>query len=126
MVSPNTILVIDDDPDIRDLCCLALEPAGYRVVCAATGAEGRKMAEAERPDIIILDIMMEEADSGLHLAHWLHESLPGVPVMLMSSIIEVGATVFDINAVPAALRINKPLPPGELVDWVRKLLARKA
>jgi DNA-binding response OmpR family regulator len=126
MASPNTILVIDDDPDIRDLCCLALEPAGYRVVCAATGADGMKLAEEDRPDLVILDIMMEEPDTGLHLAHWLNGSLPEVPVMLMSSIIEVGATVFDINAVPAALRVNKPVPPGELVEWVRKLLARKA
>lgn len=126
MDSKKKILVIDDDPDILEICRIALEPAGYGVTGAPSAAEGKAAVGATAPDFVILDIMMEEADSGLQLAHWLHEQHPDLPVMLMSSILNAGAAVFDINSVPAAIRVNKPLSPKEIVAQVTDLLERKA
>ena len=125
MSNEKTILVVDDDSDVHELCKISLKPAGFRVVCASSVAEGKSLTESERPDGIILDIMMEEADSGLHLARWLNEEHPGIPVLLMSSILDAGAEVFDILAVPAAMRVNKPLSPKEITTQVQNMIARK-
>jgi CheY-like chemotaxis protein len=119
------VLVIDDDQDVRDMCRIVLEGAGLRVECAADAAEGKRMAASESPDVIILDIMMEEADSGLRLAEALHRELPAVPVMLLSSIVDAGAQVFDLGSVPVARCLNKPLTAAQLVAETKALLARK-
>lgn len=121
MTNEKKVLIIDDDVDIREFCRLVLEPLGYKVAGAGSAAEGKKLASSEAPDVIVLDIMMEEAESGLHLARWLATEHPRVPVMLVSSILDAGAQVFDISSVPAAVRLNKPLSHQELIDNVRAL-----
>jgi len=125
MTNEKTILVIDDDSDVHELCRISLKAAGVRVVCASSAAEGKALTASERPDGVILDIMMEEADSGLHLARWLRDEHPAIPVMLMSSILDAGAEVFDIFSVPAAMRVNKPLSPKEITAQVQSMIARK-
>lgn len=121
MTNGKKVLVIDDDVDVHEFCRLVLEPLGFRVAGATSAAEGRKLAAAEPPDVIVLDIMMEEAESGLDLAQWLAGALPRVPVMLVSSILDAGAQVFDVSSVPAAVRLNKPLSHQVLIDNVRAL-----
>ncbi|MDD5308305.1 MAG: response regulator [Deltaproteobacteria bacterium] len=122
MTEQKKILVVDDDPDLCDLYRMALEPEGFAVLSAGSAAEGQKRAVADKPDLVILDIMMEEAQSGITLAHWLAREYPQVPVMLLSSIIDAGAQVFDIGSVPAALCVNKPLTPQQLIASVKSLL----
>jgi two-component system OmpR family response regulator len=60
------ILVIDDDPDIQWFCRDLLEPQGYAVALASSGAEGREAMAADPADLVILDVMMEEATPGLN------------------------------------------------------------
>src|ERR1035437_8895129 len=59
---PATVLVADDEPSARQLLRRILEPAGYRVTEACTGKEAVALAEAERPDLLILDITMPDID----------------------------------------------------------------
>jgi CheY-like chemotaxis protein len=54
----KTVLVVDDHAPLRTLCCLNLEPAGFRVLEAADGDEALALVAADRPDVILLDIMM--------------------------------------------------------------------
>ena len=62
MVDPVKILVVDDEPDILDILRYNLEKEGYKVVTAADGIEGIRVAEQEQPNLIILDIMMPHMD----------------------------------------------------------------
>lgn len=62
------ILVIDDDPDVREASRLMLEPAGYRLICCSTGPEGMESIATDPPDLIPLDIMLSSPSEGFHLA----------------------------------------------------------
>ncbi|NCO33438.1 MAG: response regulator, partial [Armatimonadetes bacterium] len=57
---PQKILIVDDDPDIREAMSLVLEGAGYEVVMAGSAEKGLSKVQSDRPDIIILDVMMPD------------------------------------------------------------------
>jgi CheY-like chemotaxis protein len=59
------ILVIDDDPDVREAFKLMLAPKGYRLTMCATGPEGRAAAEKQPPDLVLLDIMLSTVSEGV-------------------------------------------------------------
>jgi two-component system chemotaxis response regulator CheY len=85
MMSP-LVLVVDDDPDILDAICDILEVERYRVARARNGVEALERVEAERPDVILLDLMMPVMD-GVTFAHVLH-GRPGVndvPILVISA-----------------------------------------
>ncbi len=71
-MSEATILVVDDDPDIRDTTHVALERAGYSVVTAANGFEAIGAARVAKPDVILLDVMMPR-ENGYRVARILRE-----------------------------------------------------
>jgi len=113
------ILVVDDDPDVLEVCRLVLKRAGYSVSTASSGAEGRKRLQAALPDLVILDIMMEEADTGFKLAR---EFGPSVPIVVLSSIAEASSRVFDTTTLTVAAMIDKPIAPDDLLATVRRIL----
>ena len=120
-----SILVIDDDPDVHDFCKTVLGTAGYDVLTASSGAEGRTLISSERPDLVILDVMMEQADAGFFTAKWLATEYPGVPVLMLSSIADAADSLFDISTLAVADLVNKPIAPHELLTRVKNLLARR-
>jgi len=119
---PKKILVVDDDPDIQEFCRTILEAAGHQVVTAASASEGRQQMETERPDLVVLDIMMEAADTGFEMATWLAREHPGRPVVMLSSIAAAAEQVFDTSTLPVSALVNKPITPKELLRQVEKLL----
>lgn len=119
MAENKTILVIDDDPDIRFFCSTVLGGAGYRVLTADSGESGLEMAQTEKPDLVILDIIMEHLDSGYRVAQALGR---GVPVILFSSILNESDQVFDPNDLPVSAVVSKPISPKVLRDTVNKIL----
>ena len=125
MANPATILVIDDDPDIHEICRLVLESQGYNVAIAASGADGRTVMAAQPADLVILDVMMEEADAGFVTARWLNEKYPDVPVLMLSSIADAADSLFDTSTLKVADLINKPIAPNDLLATVAKLLAAR-
>lgn len=125
MTELTKILVIDDDPDIHEVCRLVLEPQGYAVAVAASGAEGRAAMTAGGADLVILDVMMEEADAGFAMARWLNEHHPGVPVLMLSSIADAAESLFDTSTLKVADLVNKPIAPQDLIQTVRRLLAAR-
>lgn len=81
------VLYMDDDPDHQTLVRTALSHyAGYQVVCAANGVEGLAMARAERPDVILMDIMMPELDGLSVMARIQQDAeLRGIPVVFLTA-----------------------------------------
>jgi len=119
------ILVIDDDPDIQWFCPDLLEPQGYAVALASSGAEGREAMAADPADLVILDVMMEEADAGFKTAQWFAANFPNVPVILLSSIADAADQLFDTSTLKLADIVNKPISPKSLLEKVAKLLTAR-
>jgi len=119
------ILVIDDDPDIQWFCRDLLEPQGYAVALASSGAEGREAMAADPADLVILDVMMEEADAGFKTAQWFAANFPNVPVILLSSIADAADQLFDTSTLKLADIVNKPISPKSLLEKVAKLLTAR-
>lgn len=124
MSEPAKILVIDDDSDVHQLCALSCPATGFKVLTAYSSREGKDVMESEPVDLVILDVMMEEADSGFEMARWLAEKFPKVPVLLLSSIVEASALNFDTSTLKVAEMVNKPIHPQRLRELVARLLGR--
>lgn len=122
----KTILVIDDDIDICEYCAQVLGKQGYDVRYRLSAAEGLDAVRAQRPALVILDIMMEEADSGLKLAETLSREASGMPVIMLSSIAEASARVFDTSVLPVSELMEKPIQVSQLINTVERLLAKAA
>jgi CheY-like chemotaxis protein len=123
MPERKKILVIDDDPTICMVCRTVLESGGYQVFTAATASEGLSLADSERPDLVILDIMMEEVDSGFQAARTLQARQPGLPILMLSSIAGASSQVFDTSSLPVKQLLDKPIEPALLLRKVSHLLA---
>jgi len=110
----KTVLIIDDDPDIRATLRIILEAEGYAIGEAANGEEGLRIAERTKPDAIICDLMMEDVDSGSVVAMKLKEVGYKGPVYMLSS---AGDTVrYNIDARQLGLAgiFQKPIDPKTL------------
>ena len=95
------VLVVDDDPAIRDIIGTALEDAGYRVERAANGREALDTADRCRPHAVVLDVMMPVLDGWEFLAHWSRRPIEQrAPVLVVSDVggrhaaVELGARDF--------------------------------
>jgi len=119
MAERKTILVVDDDPDIRFFCTTVLGAAGYNVITADGGETGLEMAQSENPDLIILDIIMERLDSGYRVVRALNGA---VPTILLSSILNESDQMFDPNDLQVSAVVSKPISPKTLRDTVTQVL----
>lgn len=79
-----TVLVVDDDPDIRRVLELMLEDEGYRVALAADGHEALERVARQRPDVVLLDLWMPGMD-GWTLQERLQEHTPEIPIVVMTA-----------------------------------------
>ena len=124
MTNPQRILVVDDDPDLLDYCKVVLERAGYQVLVADSAATGLALAKEGRPDLVLLDVMMEESDSGFQLAQVLTREQPDLPVILLSAIADASDQIFDAGLLGVRDMVNKPISPegllAKVARWVRK------
>lgn len=114
------ILVVDDDADVRNLLKMRLEVLGYSIAVAADGSEGLSKAESEKPDLIILDIMMPEMDGYTFVREIkANESLRQTPIVILTS--RTGMKdLFEIEGVHDY--VTKPYEPEDLVTTVKKYL----
>lgn len=114
-----TILTIDDDPDIRSALRVVLEAEGYSVGEASNGEEGLKVAERVKPDAIIIDLMMENVDSGSTVAQKLKESGYAGPIFMLSSAGDTVRYNLDERALGLAGIFQKPIDPKTLVATLK-------
>jgi len=120
----TTILVVDDEPDIREVMRFALENADYRVIEAAHADEARKLLTNESPDLILLDWMLP-GRSGLELAKQLKQSPKSraVPIIMVSARGEEEDRIKGLDT-GADDYIAKPFSPREMVARVKAVLRR--
>jgi CheY-like chemotaxis protein len=116
------ILVIDDDRDMLEAIKIMLEIAGFEVGTAADGKQGLAQAEQLKPDLIIVDMMMETVDAGVKVAAKMQEMGGKIPIFLLSSIGEATSYNLDTSAMGFAGVIQKPVIPAMLIPLLKKKL----
>jgi len=127
-----SILIIDDDVDIVEAMRVVLESKNYQVFSARDGEEGLKRVRSDKPDLIILDVMMETGDKGFDVAREIkkNEDYKNIPILMLTAIKERTGLDFKNEAgdevwLPVDDYTDKPLKPEELISKVEALLRRK-
>ncbi|MEW5844269.1 MAG: response regulator [Bacteroidota bacterium] len=119
------IAVIDDDPDIVDASSLVLKSKGYDVVTATNPEDGYKIIMQKKPDLIILDVMMDEPDDGFFMAQKLRKDKIKTPILMYTSVSKaIGMDFGKSEMVPVDDFVEKPISPEELIAKVTNLLQR--
>jgi len=120
------IAVIDDDIDILEASTLILEANGFEVVTANNPTTGYEIVKEKLPDLIILDVMMDEADDGFFLAQQFKKEEPQIPILMYTSISKTIGLQFGANElVPVDDFVEKPISSDELIQKVNNLLNKK-
>ncbi len=125
------VLVVDDDPDVRLFSITVLEENGYTPMEATNGEEGMQVIKKERPDLIILDVLMPR-ESGIRLYRQLQTDakLADIPIILLSGITrksflrsQKALTEFGGAKVPEPKTyLEKPVEPEELAAAIKSVL----
>ncbi|MBC8358361.1 MAG: response regulator transcription factor [Candidatus Aminicenantes bacterium] len=128
------ILVIDDDPDFRDAVTPILESALYKVVIASNAEEGKEKIFSEKPDLILLDIMMDSLFDGFSLCHAIktykeYKEFKDTPIIFISAVKEKTGSRFMFKGEEQGLvgpddYIDKPAKPKDLIARIEKLLRK--
>jgi len=146
------VLLVDDDPDFVESIRLILEKEAYQIIVANSGEEGYRKAKSQRPDLIILDVMLETIDKGFEISRRLKQDaeLKKIPILMLTAIKEItemnlnqiGGYLNDIgdpdyfsNPSIKAPNINnliyyadafyeKPIIPAEFLNKVKTLLSK--
>ncbi len=114
------ILIIDDEPDFIDMITMRLEANDYTVVTALNGIVGLDMAEEEKPDLILLDVMMPGWDGYETLKQIRRKSdLVGTPVVMLTAKGE-SRSIFQAQDLGSTDYLIKPCDSKELLDTVKK------
>lgn len=121
MSSSQTILVVDDDPQIRDVLNLALGRAGFDIIIARDGAEGLEQATLHKPDLAVLDIGLPEMD-GLELCKAIRRT-SDVPILFLTARDDEVDRILGLE-LGGDDYVTKPFSPRELVARVRAILKR--
>jgi DNA-binding response OmpR family regulator len=118
------IAIIDDDPDILDASTLILQSKGYDVITATNPDDGYKLIKEQNPDLIILDVMMNEPDDGFFLAQKLRREKIDIPIIMYTSVSKTLGLEFAAGEmIPVDEFVEKPISPETLIEKVEKLLA---
>jgi len=133
MKASPKILIVDDDPDFVEIGRLSLEGKGYQILTASTGREGWEMVQKEGPDLVILDLMMEDLDAGMTLSRKIKTDPrhAGTRILMLTSIArETGMdfsprTEDDLRKLKVDDFHSKPIKVKTLLEKVGKLLARR-
>ena len=122
------ILVVDDDLDLLEQMNAVLAAAGYAVTTAGGRAEGEEAILKMKPDLAILDLMMEEKDSGFVLSYQIKKLYPDTPVILLTAVSgATGLSFTDQNPnarswIKVDTIMDKPIRPEQLKSEVHRLL----
>jgi CheY-like chemotaxis protein len=130
MNEAKTILVVDDDLDILEQHALLLKADGYNVVQASSVAEAEETILTVRPDLAILDLMMEDKDAGFVLCNQLKRLYPDLPVVIVSNVTPITGLDFrprnqeEHSWVRADAILSKPVVAERLRTEMRRLLGQ--
>ena len=118
---PKKILIVDDEPQIVEICRDYLSAAGYETIMASNGAQGLSLTRRDKPDLIVLDLMMPEMD-GLEVTREIRR-VSDVPIIMLTARVEETDKLIGLE-IGADDYITKPFSPRELVARIRVVLRR--
>lgn len=120
------ILVVDDDPDFIKITRTILQFQKHEVLTAANGEEGLKVMRKEKPDLVILDIMMSYILDGLDVRRQMaaDDDLKDIPVIMCTSLTgeRVRSEMPSDEYIPASAWIHKPIDPDKLLEQVNSVI----
>jgi len=122
------ILVVDDDPDFISAAKIILEKNNHEVIAAASGDTGYQRASEDRPDLVILDVIMDTVLDGLSVSRRMHDDadLVDIPIIMVTSI--ANSDYAELFPTDEYIHINaflsKPISPDELIRQVNKYLPK--
>jgi two-component system alkaline phosphatase synthesis response regulator PhoP len=124
--SKKKVLLVDDDADFLEMHSAVLENRGYSVVTARSSQEGLEKLEGQRPDVVVLDVMMERFDSGFIASKKIKDKHPEIRVILLTSIGSQTGLEFSSNAdilkeTGADILLDKPVSPKVFIEAIDKL-----
>ena len=121
------ILVIDDDIDLCEAVRIVLEKEDFEVSAAQNKVDGERAVQAIHPDLVILDVMMEQPDDGFVLAQELRRAGFQKPILMLTNVGHVTGIAFDKDEemVPVDEFYEKPITPTHLVEVVTRLLSKE-
>jgi len=119
------ILVVDDEAPIRDLLSAYLKKYGYEVLTAATAAEARQRVDGETLHLVIMDVVLPDAD-GMEVLGSVKQAHPNLPVVMLTGIGFDEELLQEAQQRGAAGYISKTLPLDQLLMEVRRILNYKA
>ncbi len=124
----KTILIVDDDIDYLFQMKAAVQDMGFEVITAETQKEAEAIIEKTRPDLAILDLMMENQDTGFILCHKIKDKYPKVPIIIASAVTAETGMLFDVTTqeeqdwIKADLFLDKGIRMDQLHKEINKLL----
>ena len=126
------IIIVDDDPDYINVVKTILEREQYTVVTAGDKTEGMEKIRAEKPDLAILDVMMNAWQDGFEMSRQLKKDpqFKNMPVLMLTAVenrtgIGFKSTAGDPTWLPVDVFLDKPVEPEVLLSEVKKLLSNK-
>jgi CheY-like chemotaxis protein len=125
---PKKVLIIDDDIDLVEAMRITLEGAGLTVIDAQDGHKGLDKLKKEKPDLVILDVMMGTQDEGFHIAYALRQNpaTADLPIIMLTAIGQETGFAFnkekDGDFLPVNEFIEKPINPDKLIETVKSNL----
>ncbi len=126
----RTVLVVDDDIDLLTQLRMQFETIGYTVITAEGEREAEKVLETTKPDVAILDLMMENMDAGFTLSYHIKKKYPEVPVVIMTGVTRETGLEFDITSkeerswVKADAILDKPIRFEQLLREIERLVKK--
>src|SRR5881227_1584418 len=120
----TTVLVVDDEPIVRDVVTRYLARDGHTILTADTGDEARGLIEGESPSLVVLDVMLPGSTDGLALCRWIR-STSDLPVILLTARGDEADRIVGLE-LGADDYVTKPFSPRELAVRVRTVLRRTA
>ena len=124
------ILIIDDDIDLVEAMRLTLENAGFEVIDAQDGQKGLEQIKVAKPDLVLLDVMMETQDEGFHIAYQIRNNneTSDLPIIMLTAVPSETGFSFDKDKdedfLPVDEFLEKPINPDLLIDYVKKSLGQ--
>jgi len=120
------VLIVDDDQDVVQAGRLVLEKEGHEVSSAGDRKGGMKAVSDFKPDLLILDVMMEQPDDGIAMAQQLRREGFKKPILMLTSLGRAAGVSIakDKDVVPVDDYEEKPIEPAALVKKVKELLSR--
>jgi CheY-like chemotaxis protein len=120
------ILIVDDDPDFVEATRMVLEKAGHTCSSAASGNTGYKRMKEDKPDLVILDVIMDTVLDGLTLTQRIHDDpdIAEIPIIMVTSIANTDyAALFPTDEyIHISAFMSKPVAPADLIRQINKLL----